>query len=84
MQKQKRRDVVCNSIFAIHILNFVSLHLSHNHQTSTHTALLSDGISATCLPDPAGPVQSQPSPVVKQLQSYRTWQPVSVETIHTV
>ena len=53
------RNGVCNSF------------LSHN-LTSTHSALLSDRISATCLPDPAGPVQPQPSPVVKRLQSYHS------------
>ena len=67
----------------IYILHFASLHLSHN-LTRTHTALLSDGISATCLPHSAGPVQPQPSPVVKQLQSHPTWQPPSVETLPSV
>ena len=65
---------------AIPMYKHPSLHLSHN-MTS---ALLSDGISATCLPHSAGPVQPQPSPVVKQLQSYPSWQPVLVESFHPV
>ena len=53
-------------------------------RSESHTALLSDGISATCLPYPAGPVQPQPPPVVKQLQSYHSWQPPSVESFPSV
>ena len=66
----------------IHILNQTS-NITHVRSES-HRALLSDGISATCLPDPAGPVQPQPSPVVKQLQYYHSRQPVSVQTLLSV
>ena len=72
--------MICNSIFATPMYKHPSLHLSHN-MTS---ALLSDGISATCLPHSAGPVQPQPPPVVKQLQSYPSRQPSSVETLPSV
>ena len=69
------RNWACNSFFAIYIYTCFSTLVSQSDQ-HTH--------SATCLPHSAGPVQPQPSPVVKQLQSYPSWQPVSVQSLLSV